>query len=208
MNEITHLAALIAGAATVGALHTLAPDHWMPFAALGRANRWSTGKLIRTTIFCGMGHVTVSAVLALIASFAGLQVIERIGSHLAEQATLLLIAFGLAYLVWGLRRSFSAHQHRHWHGPVTAGSLFVIFSLDICVALMPLVFAAMVEGPLAVTSVIVMYEFATIATMIALVMLSHHGASRLNFSWMDRFGQPAAGAVIVVVGTAMILLGM
>ncbi len=73
---------------------------------------------------------------------------------------------------------------------------------------MPLVFAAMVEGPLAVTSVIVMYEFATIATMIALVMLSYHGASRLNFSWMDRFGQAAAGAVIVVVGTAMILLGM
>ena len=43
MNDPSHLAALIAGAATVGTLHTLAPDHWLPFAALGRANRWSAG---------------------------------------------------------------------------------------------------------------------------------------------------------------------
>lgn len=208
MNDATMLSALIAGAATVGFLHTLAPDHWMPFAALGRANQWPAGKIIRTTILCGMGHVTVSAVLALIASFVGLRGIERIGSLLAEQATLLLIAFGAVYLIWGLRRSFSGHHHRHWHGPVTAGSLFVIFSLDICVALMPLVFAAMVRGPAAVTAVIAVYELATIGTMVSLVMLTHYGARRLQFPWIERFGQAAAGGVIVVVGTAMVLLGM
>lgn len=208
MNESTLLSALVVGAATVGCLHTLAPDHWMPFAALGRANRWSAGRLVRTTILCGIGHVSVSAILALIASFAGLKVIEGVGSRLQEQATLLLIVFGGAYLVWGLRRSFSGHHHRHWHGPLTAGSLFVIFSLDICVALMPLVFAAMVKGPAAVASVIIVYEMATIGTMVALVLLSYHGAQRLHFSWLDRFGQALAGAVIMIVGTAMVLLGI
>ena len=207
MNE-TFLSALVAGAATVGCLHTLAPDHWMPFAALGRANRWSAGRVVRTTVLCGLGHVTVSAILSLIAAYAGLQLIERVGSRLAEQATFLLIAFGALYLVWGLRRSFSGHPHRHWHGPITAGSLFVIFSLDICVALMPLVFTAMVSGPVAVAAVILTYELATIGTMVALVLLSHHGAERLHFHWLDRFGQAAAGAVIVVVGSAMVLLGM
>lgn len=207
MNE-SALSALVAGAATVGCLHTLAPDHWMPFAALGRANRWSAGRVVRTTILCGLGHVTVSAILSLVAAYAGLQFIERVGSRLAEQATILLIVFGALYLMWGLWRSFSGHHHRHWHGPITAGSLFVIFSLDICVALMPLVFAAMASGAAAVAAVILTYELATIGTMVALVLLSHHGAERLHFSWLDRFGQAAAGAVIVVVGSAMVLLGI
>lgn len=207
MNESV-LSALVAGAATVGCLHTLAPDHWMPFAALGRANRWPAARVVRTTMLCGLGHVTVSAILSLIAAYAGLQAIERLGSRLAEQATFLLIAFGALYLMWGLWRSFSGHHHRHWHGPVTAGSLFVIFSLDICVALMPLVFAAMASGAAAVAAVILTYELATIGTMVALVLLSHHGAERLHFSWLDRFGQATAGAVIVVVGSAMVLLGI
>ena len=208
MTDSTLLSALVAGAATVGCLHTLAPDHWMPFAALGRANRWPTRRLVSTTILCGLGHVTVSAILSLIAGYAGLQVLGRVGSRLAEQATFLLIIFGALYLMWGLRRSFSGHHHRHWHGPVTTGSLFVIFSLDICVALMPLVFAAMANGAAAVAAVILTYEIATIGTMVALVLLSHHGAERLHFTWLDRFGQATAGAVIVMVGSAMVWLGM
>ena len=208
MTGSTLLSALVAGAATVGCLHTLAPDHWMPFAALGRANRWPTRRLVSTTMLCGLGHVTVSAILSLIAAYAGLQVIERIGARLAEQATFLLIVFGALYLMWGLRRSFSGHHHRHWDGPLTAGSLFVIFSLDICVALMPLVFAALTKGAVAVAAVIITYELATIGTMVALVLLSHHGAQRLHFSWIDRFGQALAGGVIVMVGSAMVWLGI
>lgn len=207
MND-SLLSALVAGAATVGCLHTLAPDHWMPFAALGRANRWTAGRIVRTTILCGLGHVTVSAILSLIAAYAGLRVIGRLGARLAEQATFLLIVFGALYLMWGLWRSFAGHGHRHWHGPVTAGSLFVIFSLDICIALMPLVFTAMARGAAAVAAVILTYELATIGTMVALVLLSHHGAERLHFPWLDRFGQAAAGAVIVMVGSAMVLLGI
>jgi nickel/cobalt transporter (NicO) family protein len=204
----TLLSALVAGAATVGCLHTLAPDHWMPFAALGRANRWPARRLVATTMFCGLGHVTVSAILSLIAAYAGVRMFERIGARLAEQATFLLIVFGALYLMWGLRRSFSGHHHRHWHGPLTAGSLFVIFSLDICVALMPLVFAALTKGPAAVAAVIITYELATIGTMVALVLLSHHGTQRLHFPWIDRFGQALAGGVIVMVGSAMVLLGI
>ena len=52
-------------AATVGALHTLAPDHWMPFAALARARGWTPVRAVRTTVICGLGHVTVSAILGI-----------------------------------------------------------------------------------------------------------------------------------------------
>ena len=64
MNEGL-FAALAAAAVTVGSLHTLAPDHWIPFAALARARGWSSGRTLRVTLLCGFGHVTVSALLGL-----------------------------------------------------------------------------------------------------------------------------------------------
>jgi hypothetical protein len=205
---VSVLSPLIIGAASVAALHTLAPDHWMPFTALARANRWSTAQLLRTTILCGFGHVTLSALLALSASLIGLEVIQRVGTRLQEQATWLLIVFGCAYLIWGLWRSFGRHHHRHWHHGVTTTSLLIIFSSDICVALIPLVFAATVNGLLAVVAVIVVYEVATIGSMVLLVLASHHGVRRIEIAWMDRYGDAVAGGVIVFVGGAMVLLGI
>ena len=206
MNQTT--VALMFAAATVGSLHTLAPDHWVPFAALARASNWSTRRTARTTMLCGFGHVTSSALLAILASFAGLKVLERLGAQLERQATLLLIAFGFVYLVWGLRRSFSGHTHRHWHSSLTTWSLFLLFCADPCVAVMPLVFAAAIEGLAAVAAVIVVYELATIATMIALVLSAHAGVRRLELPWIDRFGDAVAGAVIVCIGAFVGLLGI
>src|SRR5258706_10237809 len=138
--------ALMFAAATVGALHTLAPDHWVPFAALARASRWSTRRTARTTMLCGFGHVTVSALLAILVAFAGLKVLERLGAQLERQATFLLIVFGFVYLIWGLRRSFSKHTHRHGHTALTTWSLFVLFCLDPRLSVMTLVFAASMQG--------------------------------------------------------------
>jgi nickel/cobalt exporter len=200
--------ALMLAAATVGALHTLAPDHWVPFAALARTNKWSSRRTARTTILCGFGHVSVSAILALLASFAGLTLLERLGAQLERQATLLLIAFGFVYLVWGLRRSFSGHTHRHWYSSLTTWSLFLLFCADPCVAVMPLVFAASIEGAGAVAAVIVVYELATIGTMVGLVLTAHAGIRRLEMPWIDRFGDAVAGAVIVFIGAFVGILGI
>ena len=53
--------ALALTAATVGSLHSVAPDHWVPFAAVARARGWSAARTTRVTLLCGFGHVTVSA---------------------------------------------------------------------------------------------------------------------------------------------------
>jgi hypothetical protein len=196
--------ALTLAAATVGALHTIAPDHWVPFAALARANRWSARRTAQTTILCGFGHVTVSALLAIFAAFTGLRVLEKFGAQLERQATYLLIAFGFVYLIYGLRK----HAHRHWHQPLTTWSLFLLFCADPCVAVMPLVFAAAIEGAGAVAAVILVYEAATIATMVTLVLTAHAGARRLELPWIDRFGDAVAGAVIVFIGAFVGYLGI
>ena len=202
MNQTT-LALMLAGA-TVGSLHTLAPDHWVPFAAIARAGKWSWRRTARVTMLCGFGHVTVSAMLAIVAAFTGLRVLEKIGAQLESQATYLLIAFGFVYLVYGLRK----HHHHHLHAPLTTWSLFILFCADPCIAVMPLVFAAAIEGIAAVTAVILVYEAATIATMVVLVLTAHAGVRRLELPWIDRFGDAVAGAVIVCIGAFVGYLGI
>jgi threonine/homoserine/homoserine lactone efflux protein len=212
--------ALVLAAVTVGSLHTMAPDHWMPFAALARSRGWSARRAARTTILCGFGHVTVSAALGIAALFAGLAVIHAIGARLESHATLLLMGFGTVYMIWGLWRSFrrdphsAIHPHRHAHGHhdhdhgLTEWSLFVLFSADPCVAVIPMIIAAAGAGWHAVLTVVLAYELATIATMVVLVTTAHAGARAFRAPWIDRYGDATAGAVIVMVGAAVRVLGI
>jgi nickel/cobalt exporter len=213
---------LSATAAAVGALHTLAPDHWMPFAALARTRHWSPLRTARTTILCGFGHVTVSAALGIVALFAGLGAIRLVGGTLAQYANFLLIAFGAVYMIWGLHRSFRRdplgvlhpHDHHHAHGShdhdhgLTEWSLFALFAADPCVAVIPMILAAASAGWLAVGAVIAAYEVATIATMVVLVTAAHAGIRGLRAPFVDRYGDAIAGAFIVVVGVAVKLIGI
>lgn len=209
-------AALAFGAATVGSLHTLAPDHWVPFAVLARARGWSAGRTARVTLLCGFGHVTVSALLGLLGLLFGIQMIGRFGARMEAVAGLLLVGFGIAYGIWGTRRSLGRHLHGHSHahydhvhdaGKTTAWTLFLLFSADPCVAVIPLLFAAAPLGAARTTAVVLVYEVATLATMVALVLPAAAGVRLLRSAWLDRWGDAAAGAVIAGVGLAVTALG-
>ncbi|MFA6958906.1 MAG: hypothetical protein WC538_23795 [Thermoanaerobaculia bacterium] len=210
------LLTLVAAAATVAALHSLAPDHWAPFAALARARSWSAGRTARVTLFCGLGHVTVSAVLGLVAIAIGIEVIEALGAKMESFAGILLITFGVIYGIWGFRKKAGHHLHGHSHPSydhiheekTTAWSLFALFSIDPCVALLPILVAAAPLGWVAVLSVVVAYELSTITAMVSLVLLARAGVTRLRFDWIDHWGHAAAGGFIVLVGIVVGLLGI
>lgn len=218
----TSVYAVMLAAAAVGSLHTVIPDHWMPFAALARSRRWGAMHTARVTFLCGFGHVTVSAILGVIALFVGVQAVHAFGARLENKSIYLLIGFGAVYMVWGLWRSFKRdplavihhHHHHHPHGHndhdhgLTEWSLFALFSADPCVAVIPMIMAVAGAGWTAVLGVIVVYETATIATMIVLVTAARAGAQAIRFAWLDRFGDAVAGALILVLGAALATLGL
>jgi len=191
-------------AATVGALHTLAPDHWMPFAALARARGWTAARALRTTILCGLGHVTVSAILGIAALSIGSGLAALIGGKLASLAPALLMLFGTVYMLWGLR----PHRHRHEKHGVTEGALFVLFSSDPCVALIPLILASAGGGWPLIVAVILAYEIGTIASMSVLVVTVQAGARAVRLHVLDHYGDAVAGGLIITVGAAVQLLGI
>ncbi len=112
-------------AASIGVLHTLlGPDHYLPFIAMSRAGNWSLKKTLTVTLLCGLGHVLSSAALGLVGVVFGIGVmrLERIEAVRADLAGWLLLAFGLVYLAWGVRRAVrnKPHTHVHVHADGTA----------------------------------------------------------------------------------------
>ncbi|MDW3229756.1 MAG: sulfite exporter TauE/SafE family protein [Acidobacteriota bacterium] len=110
---------LLAGtAATLGFVHTLiGPDHYLPFIVISRARNWSLPKTLLVSFLCGLGHVLSSVVLGFLGIGLGLAVghLERIEGTRGSIAAWLLIGFGLAYLVWGLRKAYRSRPHEHLH---------------------------------------------------------------------------------------------
>jgi hypothetical protein len=207
---------LALAAATVGSLHTAAPDHWVPFAALSRARRWSAGRTAGVTLLCGFGHVTVSALFGLAGLFFGMRALSALGERMGGVAPLLLVAFGVLYALWSLRGRIApklhGHPHRHYdhvHHPsrASAWTLFLLFTADPCVAVVPLMFAAAPTGLLRTLAIVAIYEVSTLATMLVFVLPARAGASRLHATWLDRYGDAVAGGVIAAVGLAVYGMG-
>ena len=217
MNETALFFALVGAAVSVGSLHSLAPDHWVPFAALARAQAWSTARTARITVLCGFGHVTVSALLGLLGLAFGRAIFENAGRKMEAVAGVLLIGFGLAYGVWGLKRAAGRRVHGHVHAHYdhiheaskkTTWSLFVLFSSDPCVAVIPLLFAAASLEAASTVALVLLYEAATIGTMVALVLSARAGVSLLRLPWLDHWGDAMAGGLIVATGLVVTALGI
>jgi sulfite exporter TauE/SafE len=81
------------------------------------ARKWSGLKTTLITILCGLGHIGSSIVLGLIGVSVGIAVnkLEFVEGFRGNLAGWLLIAFGLVYLVWGLRRAYRNRPHVHSH---------------------------------------------------------------------------------------------
>lgn len=116
---MTHeLRALVLTAASIGFLHTLlGPDHYLPFIMMAWARKWSAVRTLWITSACAIGHIGSSVVLGFVGVAFGLALKGLVGaeSFRGNVAAWLLIAFGLAYFIWGIRLVYRRHPHQHAH---------------------------------------------------------------------------------------------
>ena len=112
---------LILATAGVAITHTLfGPDHYLPFIMLARARHWSRLRTVLITTLCGLGHILSSLLLGAIGLAAGsaLAHIKRLEGMRGDWAAWALFGFGIAYLVWGVRKAIRTHSGiaAHTHG--------------------------------------------------------------------------------------------
>ena len=83
-----------------------------------------------------------------------------------------------------------------------------MFSVDPCVAVIPLMFASAPLGWGSTLAIVAGYEAATITTMVLLVLPARAAALTVRGVWADRYGDALAGGVVALVGLAVVSLGI
>ena len=228
---------LLLTAASIAFLHTiLGPDHYVVFTAMGKARGWSLAKTLRVTLLCGTGHVLSSVIIGgvgilLGAKLVSLVEIEGVRGSLAGWA---LLAFGLMYFAWGLRKAGRDHRHSHVHvhedvvhnhehdhhsdhthvherpgHAITPWAMFIVFVLGPCEALIPLFMypAAQQSGALVVT-VAVVFGVVTLLTMLGCVAVTTIGLEKLKLPSTGRYAHAVAGASVALCGGAISFMGI
>lgn len=230
---------LILTAASLGFIHTvLGPDHYIPFIAISKARNWNIKKTLGITALCGAGHVLGSILLGLIGVFSGiaLENLEIIESFRGSLAAYFLIAFGLIYMIYGIRKAYKNKPHKHLHvhadgtvhthvhrhkkehahvhsetkkKNITPWILFIIFVFGPCEVLIPVLMypAAQSNYGLLIAATSV-FALATIGTMLLMVALPLLGFRFVSFQKAERFSHALAGLLILVCGVAVQFLGI
>ena len=113
---MTHLAPvllLVLGAATVGIIHSVLPDHWVPLAVVARTQHWTLARLARVSTLAAAGHVLTSVALGGVVALIGLQFQRQIETQQGHIVGGVLVITGVGFLVWGLTGHGHAHEHGH-----------------------------------------------------------------------------------------------
>ena len=207
---------LLTAAVSLAFIHALAPDHWVPFVALAKGSRWKMGKLAWVSTLAGIAHVTSSLLLGLLGLWAGLAIHRLQGSEewRGSFGLWLLIGFGVAYALWGLKHA----QHHHPHVTVQeiaktyatkrVWMLFAILVFGPCEPLIPLMFMAAQQGMAVVWGVSLVFSLVTVAMIVGQSLLSYAGIRLINAPWLERYAHALAGVVIVLTAVFVLLAGV
>lgn len=110
---------LVAAVGSVGVLHTMVPDHWVPVTLIARQRGWSRTETAWVALKAGVGHVLSTLAIALLIWLAGVAVATRFAQWVDTLASLALFGFGswIGISAWrDLHVDGPPHQHSHSHG--------------------------------------------------------------------------------------------
>ena len=226
-------------AASIGFFHTLlGPDHYIPFIVISKARKWSLWKTNFVTILCGIGHVGSSILIGVLGILMGIAVnkLTPIEATRGSIAAWLMIAFGLVYFIWGLRKAIkqkehvhdhvhsdgTIHVHRHSHfnehshihekksiKELTPWILFTIFIFGPCEPFIPiLLYPAAQNNIFDIIMVTLIFSATTIGTMVMMVTVSLFGFKFLSKLNLERYMHALAGAAIFLCGIGIQFWGL
>jgi len=136
-----------------------------------------------------------------------LTTLTNIESQRATIAGLLLIGFGLAYAVWGLKQI--KHKEMDLKQTTTGWALIAIFVLGPCEPLIPLMFLSIQYGWSVVWLTCIIFSLATITMMLILTILASTGVKvLLPLEKLEKWTHALAGLTIALTSILVMVLGI
>lgn len=179
---------------------------------IGNAQKWPQAKVMTVTFLAGLGHVLSSIILAVIgiALGMGLLKIKGIVESVSQVGGILLIGFGIFYMLWGLRHLGEEHLDRFEKNRsiTSTWALIAIFVLGPCESLIPLMFLSTLYGWSGVIAITLSFSLTTVFMMMAQTFLAYIGIQKVHIEFLHKFSHVIAGGVIALTGVVVMLLGI
>ncbi len=200
---------ILFGSLILSMVHASIPNHWIPLAAIGKAEKWTHRETITATVIAGLAHTSSTVLVGIIVGFTGYKLSESYDTITTHIAPLVLVTIGLVYLVIDFVR---LHKHNHtlnnlnktsksnkskW--TLIASISFAMF-FSPCIELEAFFFQAGTMGWPGIIVVSIVYTFTTVFFMAVLVSLATKGISKLEWHFLEHHEKRVTGLVLITIG--------
>ncbi len=198
---------LIGATFFIALTHAIMPNHWMPFALIGKGQKWSLTKTIFITAIAGLGHSITTTILGLIIAFLGFHITKYAETIAEPLAGIILIVLGIAFIIVGrLRHGTHNHNHSKFSDKAIAISLFAMLSSSPCVAALPLFLAASTFNWSTIVLLSIILSVTTVSGMLALTTLAYTGVRKINLCSIEEYEKEIIGGVLTLIGIISLMV--
>ena len=196
-----------AGGFAAALLHAALPTHWLPFVLVGRAQGWSGRKTLAVTALASSGHIIATVLLAALLMSAGLAAETAVGPVLGWIAGVVLIGFGLVYLLRRPPPVEGAAQPRRRVSDVAAVlGLVGLLILSPGEAFGSVLLAGQRWGWSGFAILSAVLASATLLGMLIFTGMSWAGAARVGLDRAERLERRVLGGALCGLGVVVLLL--
>jgi nickel/cobalt transporter (NicO) family protein len=188
------------GVIGVSLLHSLVPHHWLPFVAVGRKHKWTTGKTLSLLSLGASVHIFSTIMVGLLVGYLGHQIDQRYEALHGIVPGLILILFGGGFILFN-----SSHFHEELSEKMAASTLIVMLGVSPCVIVAPLFLILGPMGLKAIIEVCLAMALLSVAGMTFFGWLAIKGLNAMKLDWLEKYESRVIGGVLILLGVSFII---
>ncbi len=201
------LISLLGGGFVAAFLHAALPTHWLPFVLVGRAQRWTLGRVMAVAVTAGLAHIASTALVGSLIVAAGLALNAWIGGLLPHLSAALLFLFGAFYLARAsLQKPINATGPEAEVPEPAVSDRAAFWGLVLMMAvtpgevLLPIYLSSATGGVAALALLTLSFAAGTVLGMTLLAALASAGYSILRLERWARYEGAILGIALIVIG--------
>ncbi|MFN3246406.1 MAG: hypothetical protein ACK42K_06870 [Leptonema sp. (in: bacteria)] len=200
MDQILFINQYIVATILLALIHGSIPNHWLPFIALSRAEKWSTKKLIMIISIGAIFHSLSTAILGFFISYFGYY-ISSISQLEKILPTFFMVFLGMIYLIID-------HQE-HYNDPLKKKSINPIFSVMLlylgmffspCLEIEAIYFSVGRYGLTSFVLISLIYTIITLVSMLTFSYLAYKGLLKYFPKILEKYEKRMIGLVLIILG--------
>jgi nickel/cobalt transporter (NicO) family protein len=201
---------IIIGSFLLSVVHATIPNHWLPFIAISKSEKWTIRETLSATGIAGLAHILSTIIIGVFVGFIGLQLSNAYSQISEIIAPSILVIIGIIYILIDFRKKNHAHinekeikeRFKNKSKLTIITSLSVVMFLSPCAELEAYYFQAGTLGWNGILIVSAIYTFATVSFMILLVYLGLLGVNKFKFHYLEHHEKRVTGIFLILLGIA------